>query len=70
MDSPAILTPRFEDQETARRLAAVAAIRDEVLDHAGLASWLLNWLRELYPHGLRERYGRLEAPSALEEIGR
>ena len=70
LDSPGILWPRFEDQETARRLAAVAAIRDEVLDQAGLASWLLNWLREHYPQGLQERYGGLEAPSALEEIGR
>ncbi len=70
LDSPGVLWPKFGDQETARRLAAVGAIRDEVLDQAALASWLLSWLREHYPQGVLDRFGALELPGALEEIGR
>lgn len=70
LDSPGILWPKFEDQEVAKRLAAVGSIRDEVLDQTGLASWLLEWLSEYYPQRLSERYGRLGLGNALEEIGR
>lgn len=70
LDSPGILWPKFEDQEVARRLAAVAAIRDEVLDQTALANWLLAWLEQHYPQGLLERYGSLDLETALEEIGR
>lgn len=70
LDSPGILWPKFEDQEVARRLAAVAAIRDEVVDQAELAWWLLNWLQQHYPAGLQERYSLSGGEDLLEEIGR
>lgn len=70
LDSPGILWPKFEDQETAKRLAAVAAIRDEVLDQTELAFWLLAWFSQHYPEALQARYGSLDAQNPLEEIGR
>lgn len=81
LDSPGILWPKFEDQEIARKLAVTAAIRDEVLDQAELAIWLLTFLHEYYPQNLTERYGELSVPDEtnpldsgslwmLEEIGK
>lgn len=70
LDSPGILWPKFEDQEVAKRLAAVAAIRDEVLDQTALAGWLIGWFQEHYPQALTSRFGELDAEHPLEQIGR
>ncbi|MCK9526027.1 MAG: ribosome biogenesis GTPase YlqF [Limnochordia bacterium] len=71
LDSPGILWPKFEDQEVAKRLAAVAAIRDEVFDQVEIVWWLMQFLGDEYPASLSSRYGSIsEEHNALEEIGR
>ncbi len=71
LDSPGLLWPKFDDQEVARRLAVVASIRDEILDAAELAAWLLSLLQREYGEALLERYGELDPNEhPLEEIGR
>jgi ribosome biogenesis GTPase A len=68
LDTPGLLWPKFDDQETGRALAATGAIRDEVFAIEELASWLIERLRASYPESLR-RYGE---PSELDlaKIGR
>ncbi|WP_413381718.1 ribosome biogenesis GTPase YlqF [Alkalihalobacillus sp. 1P02AB] len=56
LDTPGILWPKFEDQETGFRLAATGAIKDEILDFQDIASFALTYLREHYPERLQERY--------------
>ncbi len=69
LDSPGILWPKFEDQETAKKLAAVASIRDEVFDAAEIAVWLLALLQKKYGGALQKRYGKLDYQNLLENIG-
>lgn len=68
LDSPGILWPKFEDQEVARKLAVTAAIRDEVLDQAALAIWLLAFLDQYYPGSLTDRYGELSLPDEHDDL--
>lgn len=74
LDTPGILWPKFENQETAYKLAAVAAIKDEVCDTEKLVSWLLRLLMENYFELLKNRYGVLtpteDLASVLIEIGK
>ncbi|HHY10881.1 MAG TPA: ribosome biogenesis GTPase YlqF [Firmicutes bacterium] len=70
LDSPGILWPKFGDQNTAKKLAAVASIRDEIFDQGEIAFWLLNFLQAEYPAGIKERYGEVDPRNLLEEIGR
>jgi ribosome biogenesis GTPase A len=57
MDTPGMLWPKFEDEQTGLNLAFTGAIRDEILDTETLASRLAVRLEELYPGALMGRYG-------------
>lgn len=56
LDTPGILWPKFEDAAVGVRLAFTGAIRDEVVDIEELAMRLMDYLGELYPEALQERY--------------
>lgn len=56
LDTPGILWPKFDDEETGLALAYTGAIRDEILDKEEIAILLCAKLRSLYPQLLRERY--------------
>ena len=56
MDTPGMLWPKLQDQEVARRLAYIAAIRDEVLDTYHLAISLLDELMAIAPDKVAARY--------------
>ncbi len=56
MDTPGMLWPKLNDQRAARRLAYIAAIRDEILDTYHLAIDLLDELMSLAPEKLAARY--------------
>ncbi len=47
LDTPGMLWPKLQDQVAARRLAYIAAIRDEVLDSYHLAIHLLDELMDI-----------------------
>ena len=73
LDTPGILWPKFDDQQTGVHLALIGSVKDEVLDLEELAVVLVGLLKEEYPGVLSNRYGVTEeAPSAeiLSEIGR
>lgn len=56
LDTPGMLWPKLNDQEAARRLAYIAAVRDEVVDVYHLALSLLSELMQIKPQGLLTRY--------------
>lgn len=70
LDTPGVLWPKFDDQETAMKLAATGAIREEVYQSEEVAVWLAGWLRQRYPRALAERYALTEAADGrvLEQI--
>lgn len=56
MDTPGVLWPKFEEKDSAMRLAATGAIRDEVLNTEEIAEFLLSYLAQAYPQALELRY--------------
>lgn len=56
LDTPGILWPKFEDQETGLLLAFTGAIRDDIMDTAELAAKLMARMARLYPARLAQRY--------------
>lgn len=74
MDTPGILWPRFDNPVSARRLAYIAAIKDEILDTAELAIQLLTDLSEIAPAAIAERFKMkdvsLRGVELLEEVCR
>ena len=75
LDTPGILWPKFEDQETGLNLAFTGAIKDEIMDTTELAAKLLEKLAVLYPERVQERFkiSGLEEKTGiqlLEEAGR
>ncbi len=57
LDSPGILWPKIENQESAHILAALSSIKEEILDIMDLACFILTKMMKLYPNNLYERYG-------------
>ena len=74
MDTPGLLWPRLDDPLAARRLAYIAAIRDEVLDTAQLAIQLLEDMIAAAPAQVQERFKlrdlSLRGPALLDEVCR
>ncbi|SHH42157.1 ribosome biogenesis GTPase A [Clostridium collagenovorans DSM 3089] len=56
LDTPGVLWPKFEDEETALNLAFTGAIKDEIMDIEELAYKLVEKLTQYYPERLKERY--------------
>ena len=74
MDTPGLLWPRLDDPLAARRLAYIAAIRDEVLDTAQLAIQLLTDMIAVAPQAVQERFKiqdlSLRGPELLDAVCR
>ena len=72
LDTPGLLWPRLDDPLAARRLAYIAAIRDEVLDTAQLAIQLLTDLIAVTPKTVQERFRikdlSLRGPELLDAV--
>ena len=56
LDTPGILWPKFEDQETGTHLDMIGAISDHVLQVEDLSLKVIHFLREAYPGALSDRY--------------
>ncbi len=65
LDTPGILPPKFEDNETAKRVACTGAIKDEIINTELLSYSLLEFLRDNYATELSTRY-KLENISELK----
>ena len=57
IDTPGILWPKFEDEETALNLASMTIIKEEVLPIDEVAIYILNKLSLLYPNILKNVFG-------------
>ncbi|SHI18799.1 ribosome biogenesis GTPase YlqF [Ferrimonas marina] len=55
-DTPGMLWPKLENEHYGYRLAAIAAIRDTVVDYEDLGSYVSEYLMQAYPDRLMERY--------------
>jgi ribosome biogenesis GTPase A len=65
LDTPGILWPKFEDEQTGLHLAFTGAVKAEVMDLETLAHYLMNLLSQRYPDALRRRYG-IEIPEGAQ----
>ena len=78
LDMPGVLWPKFDDESVGENLAAIKAIKDDILDTERIATALCSRLRRLYPDLLKARYrlddsvfsGDVEDWQLVEEIGR
>ena len=68
LDSPGILWPKLEDQESAHILASFSSIKEEILNIDDIACFILKKLYELYPDKLLERYGIEELDEDFIEV--
>ena len=65
LDTPGMLPPRMDDQESARLLAYLGSIRDEIMDTEDLAMSLLARLYAIDPAAVARRF-RLQLPDGAE----
>jgi ribosome biogenesis GTPase A len=56
LDTPGVLWPRFDDEDTALNLAFTGAIKDAVMDIEELALKLIERLQNYYPDEIKARY--------------
>ncbi|MBE5774020.1 MAG: ribosome biogenesis GTPase YlqF [Clostridiales bacterium] len=56
LDTPGMLPPRMDDQESAKLLAYLGSIRDQIMDTEELAGDLLGLLRKLDPEKINARF--------------
>lgn len=57
LDTPGVLWPKFEDQQTGMLLALIGSIRDEVVPMDDLAIFACKYMMDTYPEKLQEYYG-------------
>jgi len=67
-DTPGILWPKFENQNTAIKLALSGAIKDELIPFNEAARWLISYLREHYSGSISERYEGVDESASITEI--
>ncbi|NMM65673.1 ribosome biogenesis GTPase YlqF [Clostridium sp. P21] len=74
MDTPGILWPKLESEDTQFNLAFTGAIKDEIMDIEELALKLIEILQNRYPERLMERYKLKELSETplenMDNIGR
>lgn len=66
LDTPGMLPPRMDDQQSARLLAYLGSIRDQIMDTEELAGDLLMHLLALCPASVRARFKLKEEEEYLE----
>ena len=57
LDTPGILWPRFDNEQTGMNLAFIGSINDEIVDEVELAMELITFVIKSYPGVLFDRYG-------------
>ena len=64
LDTPGMLPPRLDDQNSAKLLAYLGSIRDQIMDTEELAGGLLKLLYEINPTATAARYKLGENPGS------
>jgi ribosome biogenesis GTPase A len=68
LDTPGILWPKFDNQNSGYRLAITGAIKDTAISHEDIAFFAAEYLLKTYPERLQERYQLLQIPSSEVEL--
>ncbi|MBE6039089.1 MAG: ribosome biogenesis GTPase YlqF [Anaerofustis stercorihominis] len=66
LDTPGVLTPKFDAEEDGFVLAAIGSVKDTVFDREELALKIIEFMSESYPDLLMERYKLKEIGTPLE----
>ncbi len=66
LDSPGLLWPKIESQETAAKIAVCGSLKQEILDETALAVALIDMLRSAASGAITGRYGVEEKGTAHE----
>lgn len=73
-DTPGILWPKFENQDSGYRLAVTGAVKNTAMEFEDVAMYACAYLLTAYPERVLERYKLEQLPASdlelLEEIGR
>jgi len=74
LDTPGMLWPKIENENSSYRLATTGAIKDTAIDHTDIAFFAAEYLLNIYPQQLQQRYQFESIPQneleLLEFIGR
>jgi ribosome biogenesis GTPase A len=74
LDTPGILWPNVENENSGYRLAATGAIKDTAMEYHDVAYFVAGYLLKNYPEALAERYSLDETPvdqvALLDAIGK
>jgi ribosome biogenesis GTPase A len=73
-DTPGILWPKIENENSSYRLAVTGAIKNTAIDFEDIALFAADYLIAAYPERIKQRYKLKQLPQTgiglLEEIGR
>lgn len=73
-DTPGILWPKIENENSSYRLAVTGAIKNTAIDYEDIALFAADYLIVAYPEKVKQRYKLKSSPQSgmqlLEEIGR
>ena len=74
LDTPGVLWPNVENENSGYRLAATGAIKDTAMEYPDVAHFVAGYLLENYPHALAERYALESTPvdqlALLDAVGK
>jgi len=68
IDTPGMLWPKIENENSGYRLAATGAIRDTAIDLQAVASFIAEFLLASYPALVQRRYGLEDLPDTAIEL--
>ena len=71
LDTPGVLWPKFDDQDTGRRLAFIGSINDEIIDKRELACEFIEYLKDEalgYSGMIEAKYGVSEEEKSYEVL--
>lgn len=68
LDTPGILWPKIENENSGYRLAASGAIKDTAMGIEDVAFYLADYLIKRYPESLRDRYDLASVPDTEIEL--
>lgn len=72
LDTPGILWPKLDNDNIALNLAAMTAIKEEVLDSEAVSVYIIKKMLKEYPNNIKERYNLAndDVSDILEKIGK
>ena len=73
LDTPGILWPKLDDDVVAHNLAAMTAIKEEILEKDDIAIYIINKMLSLYENNIVNRYNITETDdivTILDQIGK